>query len=86
MASNKDRTEKLLASAIASIQDRLPGLKVYQNIYNEYDELDIVLQSRIVLAYQAFMEFCIVATKYYKSGGPSEYLNAFEYVDLDSTN
>ena len=65
--------EQSLASAISSIQDRLPGLRLYQHIYNENNELDVALQSRIVSVYQGFMEFCIVATKYYKSGGPSKY-------------
>ena len=70
MAENKDKIEKGLASTVSSIQARLPGLRLYQHIYNENKELDIALQSRIVLAYQDFMDFCIMATKYYKSGGP----------------
>lgn len=74
MAGNKNEIEKSLESAILAIRDRLPGLKLFQNIYNdENDELDIVLQSRIVSAYQAFMDFCIRATKYYKNGGPRTY-------------
>lgn len=65
--------EKSLASAILSIRDRLPGLKLYQHIYNEESELDQALQNQIVLAYRSFMDFCIMATKYYKGGGRRKY-------------
>lgn len=76
VAGNKNGIEKSLASTLSSIQDRLPGLKLYQNIYNENAELDIALQSRIVSAYRGFMHFCIAATKYYKSGGSRRWLRA----------
>ena len=69
MAANKNELERTLASAISAIHDRLPGLKLYQHIYNDDDELDIRLQSEIVAAYQRFMEFCIKATRYYTSSG-----------------
>jgi len=65
--------EERLASAISAIKDRLPGLKLYQHIYNDNHELDMRLQAQIVSAYQGFIEFCIAATKYYKSGGPRKY-------------
>ena len=71
MARNKNEMEKSLELTISSIRDRLPGLKLFQTIYDdENDELDMALQSLIVSAYQGFMEFCIGATRYYKSGGP----------------
>ena len=66
--------EDRLASAISEIRDRLPGLNLYQHIYNENHELDIRLQARIVSAYEGFIEFCIEASKYYKGGGPREYI------------
>ena len=62
--------EECLASAIVAIKDRLPGLKMYHHIYNENHELDKQLQTRIVSAYQGFIEFCIEASKYYKGSGP----------------
>lgn len=65
--------EERLASTISAIKDRLPGLKLYQHIYNDDHELDMRLQDRIVSAYQGFIEFCIAATKYYKSGGRRKY-------------
>ncbi|MCJ1266406.1 hypothetical protein MMC22_006291 [Lobaria immixta] len=71
VAGNKDKMEEGLASAISAIKDRLPGLNMYQHIYNGEDELDKRLQDRIVSAYKSFVEFCIEATKYYKGGGPS---------------
>ena len=69
MADNKNRIEQSLGSAITSIGDRLPGLKLFEQIYNGNDELDIALQDEIVSAYQCFMDFCIVAIKYYRKGG-----------------
>ncbi len=75
MARNKDEIEERLASTISAIKDRLPGLKVYQHIYGGNHELDILLQDKIVSAYQGFIDFCIVATKYYKRGGPRKYFS-----------
>ncbi len=72
VARSKDRIEESLASAISAIKDRLPGLDLYQHIYNEDHPLDNALQARIVSAYQGFIDVCIAATKYYKSGGPSK--------------
>ena len=72
VAENKDGLEESLASAISAIQDRLPGLNLYQHIYTENHELDMRLQAQIVSAYQGFIEFCIEASKYYKGGGPRE--------------
>lgn len=62
--------EESLASAKTAIKDRLPGLNMYQHIYNESHELDMRLQARIVSAYQGFIEFCMEALKYYKGTGP----------------
>ena len=75
VAGNKNEMEESLASAIFAIQDRLPGLKLYQHIYNENHELDMELQARIVSAYEGFIEFCIEASKYYKGGGPRKYFS-----------
>jgi len=65
----KNDTEQRLESTLSAIRDRLPGLAMYQHIYNDNHELDIMLQGRIVLAYQAFVKFCIAAIKYYKGSG-----------------
>lgn len=67
--------EKHLASAISAIRDRLPGLNLYQHIYNEKHELDTRIQAQIVLAYQGFIEFCMDASTYYKSGGPRKHFS-----------
>lgn len=74
VAGNKGEIEERLASTIAAIKDRLPGLKLYQHIYNDNHELDVSLQAKIVLAYQNFIDFCIAATKYYKSRGHRGYI------------
>lgn len=76
VAANKDEMEESLASAISGIRDRLPGLNLYQHIYNESHELDMRLQAQIVSAYQGFVEFCIEASKYYKGSGPRRWLKA----------
>lgn len=77
VAGNKDDMEQSLASAIFAIKDRLPGLNLYQHIYNDNHELDMRLQARIVSAYHGFIGFCIEASKYYKGGGPRRWLKAF---------
>lgn len=69
--------EASMASTINAIKDRLPGMKMYQHIYNENDELDTRLQVRIVSAYQGFIDFCIMATKYYKGGGSRMYIKRY---------
>lgn len=73
VAENKNAMEKSLGSTISSIRDRLPGLKLYQHIYNGNHELDIALQSQIALSYRAFMDFSMASVKYYKAGGRRKY-------------
>ncbi|KAH0840518.1 hypothetical protein FOPE_05769 [Fonsecaea pedrosoi] len=76
VAASKNEMEASLASAIAEITDRLPGLNLYKHIYNDNHELDIMLQGRIVSAYEIFIEFCIQATQYYKRKGLRRWLTA----------
>ncbi|KAL9105306.1 MAG: hypothetical protein Q9227_009501 [Pyrenula ochraceoflavens] len=66
VAKNKNDIEERLNSTMISIQERLPGLRMYQHIYNDNHELDILLQERIVSTYCSFVDFSIAATKYYK--------------------
>ena len=53
----------------------MPGLNLYQHIYNENHELDMRLQAQTVAAYEGFIKFCIEASKYYKGGGPRKYFS-----------
>ncbi|KAL6714365.1 hypothetical protein ACLMJK_007788 [Lecanora helva] len=81
VAWNKSEMEKNLASTIVSIRNRLPGLKLYEHIYNENQELDIALQSRIVSAYASFLDFCMMATRYYKTRGPRQWFGALSPIN-----
>ncbi|KAF7936396.1 uncharacterized protein EAE98_002615 [Botrytis deweyae] len=63
---SKHELEQQVGSTISAIKDRLPGLQVYQHIYTDKKELDVKLQGQIVMAYQEFIEYCILATRYYK--------------------
>ncbi|KAJ5885542.1 hypothetical protein N7495_010052 [Penicillium taxi] len=67
VAQKKDTVEKTLASTIAEIRKRLPGIDLYRHIYDEDHPLDHAMQAQIVAAYQSFIKFCIVAVDYYKS-------------------
>lgn len=59
---------------MSKIQDRLLGLTLYQRIYNDHDDLDARLQTRIVATYQSFISFAIAAAKYYMKGGLRRFL------------
>jgi hypothetical protein len=76
VAASKNEIESALSDALIAINDRLPGLELYRHIYNEKHELDMRLQSRIVSAYELFIDFCIETTKYYKRSGSRRWLKA----------
>ncbi|OKL60821.1 hypothetical protein UA08_03413 [Talaromyces atroroseus] len=69
VARNKDGIEKNLASTIEAIRDRLPAMDLYKHIYDENHALDHEMQTRVIAAYETFMEFCISAIEYYKGSG-----------------
>jgi hypothetical protein len=60
--------EAQITSTFGDIEDRMLGIKMYQQIYNGNDELDQQLQSKIVDAYIGFMNFCIAASDFYTCG------------------
>lgn len=66
VARNKEGIENRLAGVLRQIQDRLPGIELFGQIYQENEPLDHDLQSIIVTAYQEFAAFCTMATVYYK--------------------
>ncbi|KAI9644988.1 hypothetical protein NHQ30_007023 [Ciborinia camelliae] len=66
VAKSKHNLEQQFGTAISGIKDRLPGLQVYEHIYNDKKELDIKLQGQIATAYKNFIEYCMLATHYYK--------------------
>ncbi|KAM0258111.1 hypothetical protein ACHAQJ_004016 [Trichoderma viride] len=76
VAKNRARMETSISDTLLQISDRAAGLKVYQHIYNDNDELDQQLQSKIVQAYENFMSFCMEATRYYSKGGMTRWFKA----------
>ena len=51
-------------------------MKVYQHIYNDNHELDQQFQTKIVMAYESFVGFCMAAVRYYSKGGLKRWLRA----------
>ncbi|KAL4800786.1 hypothetical protein BDV19DRAFT_352147 [Aspergillus venezuelensis] len=76
VAQTKDSVEQTLALTISEIRNRLPGVELYRHIYDENHALDHTLQAQIVATYQTFIDFCILATEYYKAGGLQRWLRA----------
>ncbi|RSL74137.1 hypothetical protein CEP53_000477 [Fusarium sp. AF-6] len=65
VSKNRVRMEEQIKSTFLNIQDRLPGVSMYRHIYNEEHELDQLLQSKIVDAYDGFISFCMAALEFY---------------------
>lgn len=53
---------------LVAIQDRLLGLSLYRNIYKEHHGLDQQIQSKIVITYNSFVQFCTAVVDYYDLG------------------
>lgn len=68
-SGKKNAIEEELSSAIEGIRDRLPGLKMYQAIYRENNQLELDLQKKILFAYLAFIELSMEITKYFTQPG-----------------
>ncbi|KAL7902142.1 hypothetical protein HDV63DRAFT_360870 [Trichoderma sp. SZMC 28014] len=71
---NKAKLEASIFDTLIQIKDRTAGLEVYRHIYADNHKLDQQLQSKIVQAYESFMNFCIAATRYYSSGRMRRWL------------
>ncbi|EME79080.1 uncharacterized protein MYCFIDRAFT_177748 [Pseudocercospora fijiensis CIRAD86] len=65
VAESKSDIDDLIASTIASIKDRLPGFRMYQEIFAEEDEHQRRLIKKIMLAYASIMELTIQAVQHY---------------------
>ncbi|KXJ90852.1 hypothetical protein Micbo1qcDRAFT_234134 [Microdochium bolleyi] len=64
LASRKNEVEEQALAIIDGIKERLPGYKMYQEIYNEDTELQRDLRKRTVLAYMGFVELCMEISRY----------------------
>ncbi|KAJ3860238.1 hypothetical protein EV359DRAFT_85520 [Lentinula novae-zelandiae] len=76
-SGKKNTIEEELSSAIEGIRDRLPGLKMYQAIYRENNQLELDLQKKILFAYLAFIELSMEITKYFTQPGYRRWSTAF---------
>lgn len=57
--------EEQITKTLSEIRDRLPGLEMYKDVYRADNELERMIQSKIVDAYESFIHFCIQATYFY---------------------
>lgn len=57
--------EEAIKKTLVEIRDRLPGVKMYGYIYSASNELEHVIQSKIVDAYESIIHFCMAATEFY---------------------
>ncbi|KAI0853359.1 hypothetical protein F5Y00DRAFT_257384 [Daldinia vernicosa] len=76
IARNRAKMESDISDTLSQIHDRVAGLRLYRHIYNDDHELDHQLQSNIVKAYDKFIDFCIVAIKYYSEGSIRRWAKA----------
>lgn len=60
--------EERVTSTFRDIRDRLPGLEMYQQIYDGNSELNEQISSKIVEAYDGFVSFCLAALDFYTRG------------------
>ncbi|KAK6845671.1 hypothetical protein PG995_015781 [Apiospora arundinis] len=69
VAKNRQEREKKINAMLIAIQDRLLGLQLYRQIYQEHHALDRQIQAKIVVAYNSFIRFCAAVVDYYDLGG-----------------
>ncbi|KAH6697477.1 hypothetical protein F5X68DRAFT_226847 [Plectosphaerella plurivora] len=80
VAGNRQKMEEQIITTFASIRDRLPGIRVYQHIYNDDHELDNNLQSKILDAYDSFLGFCMAAFDFYTRGSLRRWTKTLQYT------
>lgn len=61
----------MIAAAITGINDHLPELQTYQDIYSGDDERKRRLDKRTLLAYSGFVELAMKSTRWYLESGSS---------------
>ncbi|UNI23974.1 hypothetical protein JDV02_009759 [Purpureocillium takamizusanense] len=65
VAKNRTKMEGEISATLQHIRDRLPSVQMYQHIYIYSGELGQQLQTKIVDAYNSFIDFCIAAVNFY---------------------
>jgi hypothetical protein len=68
VAKSRTMAEEQIHSTLLNIKDRLPGVKLYQDMYSDDHELDRQLRSKILDAYGSFIVFCMAAVEYFTRG------------------
>ncbi|KAK8119829.1 uncharacterized protein PG998_004455 [Apiospora kogelbergensis] len=76
VAKNRTESENQITATLLDIQNRLPGFQMYQHIQTENTGLDCHLQSKIIDAYQSFIDFCMEASVFYSQKGAVRWLKA----------
>lgn len=82
IAKSRSRMEEKINKTLLEIRDRLPGVEMYSHIYRADNQLEAMIQSKIVDAYTSFIHFCIEATYFYTQSTwrKSHLLNFESYV------
>lgn len=73
--------EQRIEMTLAAIGDRLSGLQLYKEIYNEEHELDQELQNKMVQAYNRFNAFCVIAVQFYSASGLRQSDTSRKYLE-----
>ncbi|ORY63321.1 uncharacterized protein BCR38DRAFT_475297 [Pseudomassariella vexata] len=76
IAERKSYMEEQTWAAIEEVKDRLPGFRMYQEIYSEEADMNRDLRKKIVFAYMAFVELSMSITKYYLQPGYVRWMSA----------
>ncbi|KAJ2901776.1 hypothetical protein MKZ38_001396 [Zalerion maritima] len=76
LSGSKYTLEEEIAQALEGIKDRLPGFRMYAEIYSKNHGLEVDLRKKIVQAYIAFMELCVAITRYYLQTGFQRWTTA----------
>ncbi len=71
-ASQKSEMEQQISTALRGVKDRLPGFRIFQQIYSNDSDLDeearMALRRNILLAYVEFIDMVMEIVKYFLRG------------------
>jgi hypothetical protein len=72
-ANNWNNMDSIVASTMSNIRDRMPAVQWYQHLYNDENQLEHPLQTRLVVTYEKLMKFCMELTKFSSRSGLRQY-------------
>ncbi|KAH8204870.1 hypothetical protein TruAng_000909 [Truncatella angustata] len=76
VANNRNSMETRIRVTMTTIKDNMPSIQLYQQIYNDRHQLDKQLQTKILMAYEVMMRFCIETTNFYKMSGMRRWVQS----------